>query len=70
MSMTVEQVARDLASRMGLPADMATVEAREDRRGPYLLVLIAAAYIGRLAPLPMNYRGYRVAIEERGKKAA
>lgn len=70
MSMTVEQAARDLASRMGLSADMATVETREDRRGPHLLVLTAAAFIGRLAPIPANYRGYRVAIEQRGQKAA
>jgi len=61
---SIEQAAQDLSRLTGVPLTLASIDVRQDRRGPYICVLMANEFIGRLT-IPPIYRGYRVAVEKR-----
>lgn len=67
MAISVEQAAQDLMRLAGVPPDLADIRTRRDKRGPYICVLMASEFIGRLT-VPTTYRGFRVAIKKRPAK--
>lgn len=69
MTIDIEQAVRDFSNVLGLPPDLANVDAQSDKRGSYIRVLMAPDFLSRLA-VPPTFKGYPVAVAQRPKRAA
>lgn len=70
MTAPIHDVASALLECVGLPRGMADTIVDRDAGGPYIRLVVAPEMIGRLAPLPRFFKGYRIAVESRRAASA
>jgi len=61
----IQDAASALLECVGLPPGMVDAVVDADAQGPYIRLVVAPELIGRLAPLPRFFKGYRIAVESR-----